>query len=139
MLLPVLFFGCSPDAASLLATSPRSHVDNFCCFIRPGEVALAWPNDENDFNDPQYEISMNAYERLSNTTDAKGRKLKIWKVPCPPAMFRTYKESGGILPDHLEKGYVPRIPGERLPASYMYGGELWSRAGCQAVQYALRD
>jgi hypothetical protein len=33
-------------------------------------VALAWPNDENDFNDPQYEISMDAYERLSNTTGA---------------------------------------------------------------------
>ncbi len=44
------------------------HVDNFCCFISPGVVALAWPNDESDFNDPQYEISMDAYERLSNTT-----------------------------------------------------------------------
>jgi agmatine deiminase len=43
-------------------------VDNFCCFISPGVVALAWPNDENDFNDPQYEILMDAYERLSNTT-----------------------------------------------------------------------
>ena len=52
------------------ATSPAAagHVDNFCCFISPGVVALAWPNDENDFNDPQYEISMDAYERLSNTT-----------------------------------------------------------------------
>lgn len=29
------------------------HVDNFCCFIAPGVVALAWPNDENDWNDPQ--------------------------------------------------------------------------------------
>ena len=60
-------------------------------------IALAWPNDENDFNDPQWEISMDAYERLSNTTDAKGRKLTIVKVPCPPAIFRTYKEAGGLL------------------------------------------
>lgn len=97
----------------------NGHVDNFCCFIRPGEVALAWPANEKDVNDPQYEISMDAYERLSNTTDAKGRKLKIWKVPCPPALFRTYKESGGLIADHIEKGYVPRIPGERLPATYI--------------------
>ena len=51
------------------APLPRAgHVDNFCCFIAPGVVALAWPNDENDFNDPQWEISIDAYERLSNTT-----------------------------------------------------------------------
>lgn len=150
-------------------------MDNFCCFIRPGEVALAWPANENDFNDPQvrqphpglvnpirytnnnmkcctciaatppwchaltrltgayrprflwlqYEISMDAYRRLTSTPDAKGRTLKVWKVPCPPALFRTYKESGGILPDHMDKGFVPRIPGERLPASYInHLGEL---------------
>lgn len=29
------------------------HVDNFCCFIAPGVVALAWPDNENDWNDPQ--------------------------------------------------------------------------------------
>lgn len=29
--------------------------------------------------------------------DAKGRKLTIVKVPCPPAIFRTYKEAGGLL------------------------------------------
>ena len=50
----------------------NGHVDNFCCFLAPGVVALAWPNDENDFNDPQYEISMDAYERLSNTTGEWG-------------------------------------------------------------------
>ena len=48
----------------------NGHVDNFCCFISPGVVALAWPNDDKDFNDPQWEISMDAYERLSNTTGA---------------------------------------------------------------------
>lgn len=106
--------------------------------IRPGVVALAWPANENDFNDPQYEISMDAYERLSNTTDAKGRKLKIYKVPCPPAMFRTYKESGGLQADHIEKGYVPRIPGERLPATYINhwaGGMLNGQKGAVVPQF----
>lgn len=44
----------------------------------------------------QYEVSMNAYERLSNTTDAQGRKLEIFKLPRPPPMFRTYKEASGF-------------------------------------------
>ncbi|KAL4860240.1 Agmatine deiminase [Chlorella vulgaris] len=116
----------------------NGHVDNFCCFLSPGVVALAWPNDENDFNDPQWEISMDAFERLSNTTDAKGRKLTIVKVPCPPAIFRTYKEAGGLLADHYDKGYTPRIPGERLSASYINhykanGGAVLSRFGAGAA------
>lgn len=39
---------------------------------------------------------MDAYERLSNTTDARGRKLEIFKLPRPPPMFRTYKEASGF-------------------------------------------
>lgn len=75
MLLPgaALFCACwlapapAPDP-SRTCPPPAPRADNFCCFLAPGVVALAWPNDENDFNDPQYEISMDAYERLSNTT-----------------------------------------------------------------------
>jgi agmatine deiminase len=26
------------------------HVDNFCCYVRPGEVLLAWTDDSNDPN-----------------------------------------------------------------------------------------
>jgi agmatine deiminase len=26
----------------------NGHVDNMCCFIRPGVVALAWSNNEDD-------------------------------------------------------------------------------------------
>ena len=39
---------------------------------------------------------MDAYERLSNTTDARGRKLEIFKLPRPPPLFRTYKEASGF-------------------------------------------
>lgn len=39
-------------------------------------VALAWPNDNKDFKDPQWEISMDAYERLSNTTGARCPAVK---------------------------------------------------------------
>ena len=48
----------------------------------------------------QYEVSMDAYERLSNTTDARGRKLEIFKLPRPPPLFRTYKEASGFKVCH---------------------------------------
>ncbi len=58
----------------------NGHVDNICCFTKPGEVVLAWTDDKND---PQYEISSECYRTLSDTTDAKGRKLKIHKLYLP--------------------------------------------------------
>lgn len=94
----------------------NGHVDNIATFIRPGVVAVHWSEDEND---PQYEISAAAYETLSSTPDAQGRKLEVHKVPCPPPLFRTHKEADGVAFDHVQKGYNPRVAGERLPASYI--------------------
>ncbi|MCG3084544.1 agmatine deiminase family protein, partial [Anoxybacillus sp. LAT27] len=37
------------------------HVDNLCCFVAPGEVALTWTDDESD---PQHAISREALEIL---------------------------------------------------------------------------
>ena len=34
-------------------------------------------------------------------------------------MFRSFKEANGMHPDHAKKGYVPRVAGERLAASYI--------------------
>lgn len=39
----------------------NGHVDNMCCFARPGEVMLAWTDDKKH---PQYERSKAAYEVL---------------------------------------------------------------------------
>lgn len=94
----------------------NGHVDNLACFVRPGVVALSWTDD---VNDPQHEISLDAYNRLTSTPDAKGRTIEVIKVPVPYPLFRTYKEANGVHPDHIEKGFCPRIPGERLPASYI--------------------
>ena len=44
----------------------------------------------------QYERSTDAYERLTSTPDAKGRNIEVIKVPCPPPLFRTYKEASGV-------------------------------------------
>ncbi|KAL0020261.1 hypothetical protein WJX79_003820 [Trebouxia sp. C0005] len=94
----------------------NGHVDNLACFVRPGLVLLSWTDDEDD---PQYEISLDAYNRLTSTPDAKGRKIEVVKVPIPYPLFRTYKEADGLHPEHIVKGYCPRLPGERLPASYI--------------------
>ena len=53
------------------------HVDNLCCFVRPGEVVLTWCDDPED---PQYDISRAAYEVLVKAKDASGRRLRIHKL-----------------------------------------------------------
>lgn len=91
----------------------NGHVDNMCNFVRPGVVLVAWTDDEND---PQYKISHEAYEYLSNETDAKGRKLEIHKMYTPKPILITRQESLGV--DAID-GTLPRQEGDRLAASYV--------------------
>lgn len=88
------------------------HVDNMCCFARPGEVILHWTDDEND---PQYPRSKAALDVLQNTTDAKGRPLKVHLLPQPGPLFCTAEEAAGVA---TGTG-VPRTAGERLAGSYV--------------------
>lgn len=44
----------------------------------------------------QHEISKDAYNRLTSTPDAKGRKIEVIKVPTPYPLFRTYEEAAGV-------------------------------------------
>ena len=90
----------------------NGHVDNICNFVKPGVVVLAWTDDEND---PQYEISKEAYDYLSKETDAKGRKLEIHKLHVPSPVLITKEESLGV--DSID-GTLPRQEGDRLAASY---------------------
>ncbi len=105
------------------------HVDNICAFVRPGEVVLAWTDDEED---SQYPLSRAAFETLMRETDAKGRRLKIHKLPLPQSPVRiTRQELGGFT---FEEGEEQRKAGERLAASYVNfylsnGGILIPRFG----------
>ncbi len=92
----------------------NGHVDNICCFVKPGVVALAWCDNQKD---PQYKISKQNYEILKKVTDAKGRKLEIHKIliPSKPVTI-TKEESEGV--DAIE-GTLPREAGLRLAASYI--------------------
>ncbi len=89
------------------------HIDNFCRFVAPGEVVLAWTEDRSD---PQYAISAGALERLQKTTDARGRSLKIHKLITPRPVLITAEEAAGV--DKVA-GTLPREAGNRLAASYV--------------------
>ncbi len=89
------------------------HVDNLCCFVRPGVVALTWTEDSSD---EQWQRSQDAYERLRTATDARGRRLEVHKIHQPGPLYRTSEEAEGV---ERVAGSKPRKAGERLPASYV--------------------
>lgn len=91
----------------------NGHVDNLCCFLRPGEVALTWTDDTSD---PQYEISYDAYQRLTTAVDARGRKLTVHKIHQPDPVIITKEESEGVI---AVEGTLPREAGARMAASYI--------------------
>lgn len=100
-------------ARGIYLDETNGHVDNICCFLRPGEVALAWTEDRSD---PQYEISRENEEILLAATDARGRKLKVHRIPLPTPVSISREESEGVLP---VDGTLPRNEGDRLAASYV--------------------
>jgi agmatine deiminase len=89
------------------------HIDELACFTAPGQVALTWTRDRED---PQYEISQDAYRRLSKARDARGRPLTIHKIHQPGPLYMTADEAAGI---DQRDGTHPRKAGDRLPASYI--------------------
>jgi agmatine deiminase len=89
------------------------HIDELACFTAPGQVALTWTDD---VKDPQYEISVDAYQRLRRARDARGRPLTIHKIHQPGPLYMTADEAAGI---DVRAGSRPRHAGDRLPASYI--------------------
>lgn len=91
----------------------NGHIDNFCCFIRPTEVLLAWTDDSSD---PNYERCQAAWRVLAQTTDAQGRQLTIHKLPIPGPLFASKEECAGV---DLSNDAQPRDPTIRLAGSYV--------------------
>ena len=81
----------------------NGHVDNLIHVVRPGEVILSWCDDQND---PQYEISREAFKALSEATDARGRKLKVHKCVSPD-LFIFVKMKPVVLMHVREWSAVP--------------------------------
>ena len=110
----------------------NGHIDDVACFIRPGEVACIWTDDPQN---PFYQPARDAYDTLSQATDARGRKLKVHKLCLTqqPCLLQ-----GAATIDAVE-GTIPREDGEVAIASYMnflivnggvilpqYGGKILS-------------
>jgi agmatine deiminase len=124
----------------------NEHVDNVCAFTAPGEVVLAWTDDEAD---PQYPLSRADFDYLSREADARGRRLKIHKLPLPD--HPVCVGEADMKSFAFEPGEAARTVGERLAASYVnffftndavllpqFGGEnAASDARAQAILRAL--
>ena len=92
----------------------NEHVDNVAAFIKPGEVVLAWTDNRED---PQYELSAQDLAYLEGETDAKGRKIKVRKLPIPDVPVCC---SARDIDNYVfEPGEDAREAGERLAASYL--------------------
>ena len=89
------------------------HIDNFCCFARPGEVILAWTDDTSD---PNYARCRTALKILTSTQDAQGRNLIVHKIPLPSPIYATTEECAGV---DIATGSQPRTPDIRLAGSYI--------------------
>ena len=89
------------------------HVDGICAFICPGEVVVAWTDDQSN---PEYDIQQEAYELLQQATDAQGRRLKVHKLYNPAPVIVREEETEGI--DAVE-GVLPRIAGTFMGGSYV--------------------
>ena len=88
------------------------HVDNFCCYVRPGEVLLAWTDDVNDPNYPRCQAAMRVLEQAR---DAKGRALVVHKMPIPGPIHASEEECAGVA---AAAGTQERDPSIRLAGSY---------------------
>ncbi|AJE19835.1 Agmatine deiminase [Azotobacter chroococcum NCIMB 8003] len=89
------------------------HVDNFCCFVRPGEVLLAWTDDPQD---PNHGRCRAALEVLESVRDARGRTLRVQRMPIPGPLYASEEECAGV---DLIAGSQPRDPSIRLAGSYV--------------------
>ena len=92
----------------------NEHVDNICTFVRPGEAVLAWTDDESD---PQYAFSKACLDTLEAARDAKGRRIRVHKLPIPAVPVRV--REGELDGYAFEDGEDRREAGERLAASYV--------------------
>jgi agmatine deiminase len=96
----------------VVADETDGHIDNLACFARPGLVLLTWTDDQSD---PQHEVSADARKRLEAARDAQGRPLEVVLLPSPGPLSAGAEEAAGVQP---VPGTQPRLPGDRLAASY---------------------
>lgn len=89
------------------------HIDNLACFARPGVVCLTWTNNRRD---RMWRVCRDAATRLRDARDARGRRLRIVKLPSPGPLHMTRREAAGI---ECNPAIRMLKPGQRLAGSYV--------------------
>ncbi len=102
----------------------NGHVDNFCCFAKPGHVILAWTDCQTSDDElSNYQRCRTALKYLESVTDAQGRKLSITKLYLPDKTLRYTKEEAMSIGANQRNDTNPedfiRHPGEAMAASYI--------------------
>lgn len=94
----------------------NGHIDNIIQVAKPGTILLNWIDNKKD---PQYKISQQAFQTLSKAFDAKGRKIKVIKVPNPKPLIKITKKEALEIDATNDDWAVSRTDGERMAASYI--------------------
>ena len=98
--------------AGVINDETGGHIDNLACFARPGEICLTWSDNRRD---PMYRVARDAQERLHAARDARGRKLRVHKLPIPGPLYMSAAEAKGIA----RRAGTRRVrAGHRLAGSY---------------------
>ena len=103
----------------------NEHVDNVCAFTAPGEVVLAWTDDQDD---PQYPLSKACLDYLQTATDAAGRRLKVRLLPIPRPPHPVHRADCAAY-DFARREDM-RQPGDRLAGSYANFTSPTARCWC---------
>jgi agmatine deiminase len=98
--------GIDPDETN-------GHVDDVACFVAPGAVLAGVTDDESDW---RFEPLQENLQVLTETTDARGRRLRVQTLPMPAITAFTAEEASGV--DSAE-GSIPRRAGDKTAASYL--------------------
>jgi agmatine deiminase len=79
------------------------HIDNLVRFVDPRTVLCAYEEDETDEN---HSMLRENYEILFQSTDQDGKKLKVIKMPMPPAIRTNVRDEKTRLPASYLNFYV---------------------------------
>lgn len=94
----------------------NGHVDNFACFVDPAHIVLAWTDNQRDDKE-NYERCREALHQIRQSTDARGRSIRVTKLLLPMPISYTQQQVDAL--ERLPTGETLRTVGERMAASYV--------------------
>lgn len=99
--------------SGLLYDETGGHVDNIVAFANKNTMLVSYTED---VNHPQYEVTKQLYDFLSDAKNCDGEKYSIVKVPLPPIYVRTEADCEDLI---TIDGSLPRLPGDQILETYI--------------------